>query len=55
MPNKKLKWAVGNVTCEKCGYGWVAVRPVKTKRLKCPKCGRMGVKLKNVETGGADG
>lgn len=29
------------VACEKCGKEWVAVRPVKTKKLKCPECGRM--------------
>lgn len=39
------KWATGRVTCEKCGYKWVAVWPIKTKRLKCPECGRMGVRF----------
>ena len=42
------KWTVGSVTCEDCGYSWVAVRPVKcrAKGLECPKCGRMSGKPK---------
>lgn len=42
------KWAAGSVTCENCGYSWVAVRPVKCKAkgLECPKCGRMSGKPK---------
>ena len=25
--------------CQKCGYRWVAVRPVEASELECPKCG----------------
>lgn len=39
MAEFELKWAVGSVKCQKCGYEWVAVRPVEASALECPKCG----------------
>lgn len=32
------KWAVGNVRCDLCGFGWVAVRPENTDKLECSNC-----------------
>ncbi len=32
-------WAVGWANCTSCGHDWVAVRPVDTTFLQCPKCG----------------
>lgn len=33
-------WKEGPVRCWYCLHRWVAVRPVDTVALECPKCGR---------------
>lgn len=30
--------AVSNAQCYLCGYQWVAVHPIETHQLECPKC-----------------
>jgi len=39
--NQPEGFAAGNVTCDLCGYNWVAVRPADLSKLECPNCNNM--------------
>lgn len=32
-------WAYSNATCNNCCHRWVAVWPLGTEDLECPRCG----------------
>lgn len=39
VPLTDTRWVTALVTCEVCGYDWVAVYPILCERLECSKCG----------------
>ena len=41
FPDHKGPHLSGRAICKECGHEWVAVAPVGTVELKCPKCHTM--------------
>lgn len=49
--NENTPHKVSEVICVKCGYRWLAVRPVTTllKDLECPQCSKQGFVIETGE------